>query len=451
MTEFDWKPEPAGQAIIDELVGSCVADCGPLATLADRMIHETGTRLENWLDFVEVPIDAALESRLADAGFQPVQIEGLEAAWEHPGAMFPTVVAGEVGARKVGIKVDSVADFAATHVVSNSRPIQGLPWGPVRLLNAFEGGGVDVVAVERHGSRGFVPGDSAGRTAVAIHHLECFRRRERRLARDESDAFDRLEELIDQAAAEVGVDATCDLFFYAEREYWERRNTAARVQKSRQDTLGLGWANHDHHTYRSSRAWFARAVRVLEKLGFEKRERFYAGAEAGWGAQVLEQPTCGITVFADVDLSPEEVEGDFSSEPLPEASELGTVGLWCALHGESILTAGMHHLECQFDFDALRDQLAGHGVRMMDPFTNMPVLRQAFTEGERWKVDEDRVRLLREKGLISAAQAENFLANGAVGSHLENLERHDGYKGFNQKGVSDIIARTDPRGARAGA
>ena len=34
---------------------------------------------------------------------------------------------------------------------------------------------------------------------------------------------------------------------------------------------------------------------------------------------------------------------------------------------------------------------------------------------------------------------------GAVGSHLENLERHDGYKGFNQHGVSDIIKRTDAR------
>ena len=34
---------------------------------------------------------------------------------------------------------------------------------------------------------------------------------------------------------------------------------------------------------------------------------------------------------------------------------------------------------------------------------------------------------------------------GAIGSHLENLERNDGYKGFNQHGVSDIISRTDPR------
>lgn len=449
--EFDWKPQPEGQAIVDGLLASCVADCGALADLGERMRHESGTRLADWIDFIEAPVDAGLEGRLRAAGFEAVSLAGVERAWEHPGAMFPTIIAGDVGLRRVGLKVDSVADFAAAHVIPNARRIEGVPWGPVRMLPAFEGGGVEVVAIERHGSRGFVPGTDAQRTVKALHHLECLRRRERRLGRDEVKAFDWLETLIDRAIADVGVDAACDIFFAAEREFWQRRNTAARVQSARQSLLGLGWANHDHHTYRSSRAWFARLVRVLEKLGFRKRERFYAGAEAGWGAQVLEQPVCRITVFADVDLSAEELAGDFSHDPLPERAELGTVGLWCALHGESILTAGMHHLECQFDFEALRDQLAGHGVKMMDPFTNMPVLRQAFTEGERWKVDEERVRMLREKGLITAAQADGFLTNGAVGSHLENLERRDGYKGFNQKGVSDIIARTDPRGARVGA
>ena len=451
MSEFDWRPEPEGQAILDELVGGCVADCDALAVLADRMVHETGTRLGCWLDFVETPVDGGLAGRLEAAGFVRVAVAGEERAWEHPGAMFPTITAGDVGGRKVGIKVDSVADFAAVHGVPNARRIDGVPWGPVRTLTAFEGGGVSVVAVERHGARGFVPGTDAQRTVRALHHLECLRRRERRLGRDEAEAFDWVETLLDRAIGDVGVDAACDLFFWSEREFWQRRNTAARVQKARQDLLGLGWANHDHHTYRSSRQWFSRMIGVLTKLGFRKRERFYAGSEAGWGAQVLEQPVCGITIFADVDMTAEEISGDFAENGFVEREELGTVGLWCALHGESILTAGMHHLECQFDFEALRDQLAGHGVRMMDPFTNMPMLRQAFTEGERWRVDEERVWLLRETGVISAAQADGFLTNGAVGSHLENLERRDGYKGFNQKGVSDIIARTDPRKARVGA
>src|SRR4029077_12779448 len=95
----------------------------------------------------------------------------------------------------------------------------------------------------------------------------------------------------------------------------------------------------------------------LLQLGFAKRERYYAGAEAGWGAQIMEQTAAGIVVFADVDLMPEETHLDFSTMKLPPAPRLGTVGLWVGLHGESLLEAGMHHLEARFDFPLLRDQL----------------------------------------------------------------------------------------------
>jgi hypothetical protein len=254
-------------------------------------------------------------------------------------------------------------------------------------------------------------------------------------------AFERLEEVLRL----VDRDAACELFFAEERRFWEARNRAAQVQKRRQDRLGLGWGNHDHHTFRSSRAHFADLMRFLEKLGFQKRERYYAGAEAGWGAQISEQPVAGIVVFADVDLMPEETQIDFSSQPLPPAPQLRTVGLWCGLHGDSFLQAGMHHLEARFDFARLRDQLAQQGVNTMKPFSDFEFLRQAFTEGERWPVRPERVARLRASGLISAEQAEQFRRDGAIGSHLENLQRKGGFKGFNQKSVSAIIAATDPR------
>jgi hypothetical protein len=34
---------------------------------------------------------------------------------------------------------------------------------------------------------------------------------------------------------------------------------------------------------------------------------------------------------------------------------------------------------------------------------------------------------------------------------MEILERNDGYKGFNQTGISEIITRTDPRRVQVGA
>ena len=52
---------------------------------------------------------------------------------------------------------------------------------------------------------------------------------------------------------------------------------------------------------------------------------------------------------------------------------------------------------------------------------------------------------LAAAGLITRAQCEQFIREGAIGSHLENLQRHGGFKGFNQKAVSAIIAATDPR------
>jgi hypothetical protein len=78
----------------------------------------------------------------------------------------------------------------------------------------------------------------------------------------------------------VGCDTAWHIVFAEERAFWERRNRAAQIQKRRQDRLGLGWANHDHHTFRSSRAHFVDLMRVLEKLGFERRERYHAGAQA---------------------------------------------------------------------------------------------------------------------------------------------------------------------------
>jgi hypothetical protein len=177
-------------------------------------------------------------------------------------------------------------------------------------------------------------------------------------------------------------------------------------------------------------------------LGFKRRERYYAGEEAGWGAQIVEQPIEGIIIFNDVDLNPDEVDVDFSRKPLPAQPKLGTIGLWCGLHGESFLEAGMHHLECRFDFALLRDQLAAENINTMKPFSDFPFLKQAFTEGERWPVGPRRAERLRSNGSITDNQFAEFTARGAI---LENLQRKGGFKGFNQDAVSIIIAETDPR------
>ncbi len=453
LKKFHWDPQPAAQAVVNAVLAEFMTRCPEAANLSERMLHETGTRFLDWVDYIALPRSPEFVAKLEQTGFTKHPVPGAPDAWQHDGAMFPRFVLDDDKTLRVGIKVESVADFVcAMHIHAlpdGKHDIKGEPLAQLRLVRAFHHGRGDKAAelwgVERHGYRGFeVPKPDAARTALAMKHAEHFRRRCRDFANDEQ-GFAHTNQLIDAAIRDLGVDFACDLFFAGERDYWQRRNRAGQVQKARQDRLGLGWANHDHHTYRSSREGFVPLVAMLEKLGFHCRERFYAGHEAGWGAQVLEQSVSGITIFADVDMSPEEILGDFSHIPMAPRAELGTVGLWCGLHGEAVLQAGMHHLECQFNWHALKDQLAAANIGTMDPFTTFPYLRQAFTEGERWPVAEARLHKLVDKKFITPAQANTFRGQGAIGSHLENLERNDGYKGFNQQGVSQIIAKTDPR------
>lgn len=450
LEQFRWETQPAAARWVSDVIERFAVDNPIIARLGHLLRDNTGTRLVDWVDHLALDSQQKqLERELSDVGFV-ADSSDVSAIWRHPRGIFPTVVLGS-GRIGLGIRVDSVEvgleRLPGWLEIANPADSQiiGEYGSPFRMARLVSRNGVELWLVERHGHQGFEEvKPRSGQVSAASRHLEAFRRRERRFAVP-ADGFRQASELFAAAANDLGTAWACAVFFQAEREYWQSRNRAGRVQYERQDRLGLGWANHDHHTYRSSRASFTHLIATLEQMGFQCRERFYAGSEAGWGAQVLEQPDCQLVIFADVDLSPEELSGDFAHEPLPQREHLGTVGLWCALHGEAFLEAGMHHLECQFDFDAARTQLAQEGIETMAPFTNFPFLRQAFTNGEMWPVDPPRIDRLVAEGRITAEQAERFRREGALGSHLEILERNEGYKGFNQTGVSDIISRTDPR------
>jgi hypothetical protein len=442
LTAFQWSRQPEAEAFLRGTVADFLERLPAAKSLADRMARETGTRFFDWIDLITLPDSPATRERLRAIGFSREDLPGEIAVLRNGAGMFPRVGLTPIVETRIAIKVDSVAEFLAINQIE--RAIEGRPFGVMRSASIVQDESHFLDVVERRGTWASAVSESSG-GLNAVEHLERFRMR-RRDFEDDAAGFEHTAMLVDMAVSELGPDRAAAQFFTAEREFWQRRNRAAQVQKARQDRLGLGWANHDHHTYRSSRVYFHRLIALFEKMGMECRERFYAGREAGWGAQVMENPRAGIITFNDVDLAPEEVLGDFAHEPLAARETLGTVGLWCGLHGEALLQAGMHHLECQFDFEALKIQLESeHGIAVMKPFTDFPYLRQAFTEGERWPVSPERVRRLRKTDLITAEQAEKFLSQGAIGSHLENLERNEGYKGFNQKGVSEIIAATDPR------
>ena len=444
---FDWPLANEAERLLRGYLGDFLGQNSLARGLAERFRQETGTDFFEWVDHLVVSPDE--KERLQAAGFAPdpgAETPHGEAVFEHPRATLPRVLVREgqkQGPSVIALRPESVAEFIAAHHLL-AEP-EGDPCSRYRRVVVAAENGTQLEAIERRAYRGFVPAPlESGELERIVKARELWRRRPRLFGSD-GEGIEVAKRTLSRVLGLVGRDLACQFFFEAERAYWESRNLAGRIQKHRQDRLGLGWGNHDHHTFRCSREHFVDLVEFLLKLGFVKRERYYAGAEAGWGAQISEQSAAGIVVFADVDLMPEETGIDFSVHKLPGAPRLGTVGLWVGLHGESLLEGGMHHLEARFEFDDLRAQLKASGVNMMKPFSDFPFLRQAFTEGERWPVRPERVERLLAGGLITAEQAGQFLKEGALGSHLENLQRHGGFKGFNQKSVSVVITATDPR------
>lgn len=435
-----WTTQPDAEAVLKALLARA-ASANPAITAFATRIHEAaGLRLRDILDHLVVPEDET--GALARAGWTA----GDDGVWRHRDGYFPDVLSGPQ--RIVAFRCESVAATLERH---GGGTIEGVPYGPLRRASLSEAGGVILRAVERNGYTGYdLPVVAPALIRAGRLHAQAFRARRRQFD-SVGQGLDHTEALVDAAVADLGAHWACDIWLRAERDYWMARCPAGQMQKARQDQVGLGWCNIDHHTYDSSRAHFRQTIRILEKLGYEMREMLYAGALAGWGSQILEQPVLRSTIFADVDLAPEEVDIDFAHDVLPPLDRHRRCGLWVAIHGESMLEAGLNHVAGMYDQSVLRDQLTGLGLRMMSPFSNFPFLYQELTEGNRLPVEPARIDALEAGGHISAEAAEDFRLNGVIALHLENLERNDGYKGFNKPGIDGVLRAIDPRANQAEA
>jgi hypothetical protein len=439
MEDFLWKRCKKAEKWVLTLLFEGVQQLPLLQAFAKSLVVETSSPLLAWTDSIILPEEEKYRKALKKIGYREEK-KGIS-FFRHPGAHLPPIFLAKE--RGIAIKVESAADFLLANGYSSK--IEGSENSPLRKVLIESRHKNKWWVVERRGSLGFSPiNESPSKAMLVLEAKEQWKIRPRHSADPLTD-FAAAFGWVDKYGSKIGKDRAAWIVLEVEREYWQIKNRAGQIQKCRQDRLGLGWGNHDHHTFRSSRVYFHHLVQFFERLGFYCRERFYAGKEAGWGAQVMENQSAGLVLFLDVDLTPEEVAVDFAHDVLEKTISLGTVGLWCALHGDSFLSAGMHHLEAQFSFETLTENLQKLGVKMMPPFSHFPYLKQAFTQGEMWPVKEERVRLLLKNKQITKSQAEKFLTEGALGSHLENLERKEGYKGFNQKNVSSIIKKTDPR------
>jgi hypothetical protein len=442
---FYWERHPEVEAFFLRYLNSYRGRNGFLADFENRLIRNTSSGILNWIDHILVGDGREVRRELMDLGFR-AQENAKADVFYHPGVMLPSVLLTHNSSKKregVALRVESIESFLRANGLEAD--IEGPAKAPCRRASINIEDGTAFRIVERRGTRDSHPAyPEDGYSEKYARGVESWKRLPRN-GSDEEKILDEMSGTVENLVASLGVGTAAHIVCECERDYWLARNSAGRAQKKRQDALGVGWGNHDHHTFRSSRRNFRKLIDLFLRLGFHKRERFYAGMEAGWGAQVMEHTGAGLALFLDVDLSPEEVDIDFSVRDLEEREALGTVGLWCALHGDSILKAGMHHLAARFDFERLTEDLAKQDIRFMAPFSDFSYLKQAFSAAEMWTVDPGRIRKLLDERRISSEEADKFLMHGSVGSHLENIERREGYKGFNRKNVSAIIRETDPR------
>jgi hypothetical protein len=451
-SEFDWQLYPELEQFLNQEIEFFLSRNQASRILHERMFSETSTRFFDWIDHIVLPESRIDEEFLVENGYrvnESLETTHEERVFTHPTSTFFPVLLTCRSGFEVALKPEKMDYFLLKY--QNCSNIEGKIQAPYRKVMINKQNEFVLSAVERRGYRGFRIQDDNGDYDVYAEVLERFTIRERYFKDDEEGSEYTLSLIKERLRNEaLSPERVTDAFFRAERLFWQRRDKAGQVQKTRQDQLGLGWGNHDHHTFRSSRRNFHLLIELFELLGFKTREQFYAGEAAGWGAQVLEHPICNLTIFADVDISIQEKNKDFAHKKMDSTEKLGTVGLWVALHGESILGGGMHHLAVLVDFEKTRRDLTNLGVKPMRPFSSFAFLQQAFVESERRPIKPERLNKLAQKGILDVNKRNNFEVNGAVSSHIEIIQRDQGFKGFNQDSVSAIIKNTDPRTYKGG-
>jgi hypothetical protein len=375
MTE--WLHSPGAEDFVARKVDQFVAAMPPVRALQADLAF-TNTRLVDWLDHLALADGAETQKQLAGLGFELDQVaaEPGDSVYYHPRALLPRVLLrAETGAAPgdvvaMAVQVENVSEFLEARQAGAM--VEGTPFGPYRRAGVWRWNGREFLAVERRGHRGFIPLRMP--PDYPLRYLHAFERWDTR-PRQFDDVHSGMAQTLALARTlvrEMGSGMAAWIALAAEHTYWQRRSRPRHTRLDHQDRLGMGWLNRNHYTFRSSRATFGALAQVLEALGFRPHARFHAGAEVGWGAQVLEQPACRVTVL--VDLAPDEVAGD--SEP--------RLDLWCTLHGESMLIAGLHHFIDRFVPVQTAGLMAEWDVKMMTPFASV---RRTMAQEQGWRAN----------------------------------------------------------------
>lgn len=444
---FLWRSYPKAQHFLEGQLSNFLVPAKASASSSDPFLEtlvlrdaaaECGLRFFDLLDYVRLAVPRSARMLIVQQGFIPQEFSQEPGRlYAHEEAIFPALYIEEVKSEKASAVLEIALKVEDLEQLQKKRKYSGSVSGEVessfrKMSWVGPRGSYRLTFVERKGHRNFLEGPKEDlKNLREVRYLfGPHRDTQIRPLEDVEAAFDRTFEIVEKAMTLVGRERAAYEWLQAEVRYWEQRNKAATLQGERQRALGLGWMNKDHMTYRNSKAMFPRTVELLSRLGFEKRERLHAEE---FTAQILENRALGVAAFVDVDPR--------------EKKEIGTVGLWVKVHGESLLIAGLHHMAARFDFVNVQEILGRHGITFRPPFSNFDELKQVFTEGEKRLIPERHAKRLYKNGFITQLQYQRYVTEGAIYTHLENIQRRNGFKGFNPQSV-DVTLRDTGKSLR---
>lgn len=363
--------------------GLFCADLPALAELESKITQRTGSPLLDWVDALHLVAEPRRRAEWIGLGWMPAEIGPDHEVLRFEGDELPPVVLHADLTARLDLRVQSIEAFLAAHGLAFNARVKGAPGSALRRAQWGQGGLRAFGVVERHGTTAFDHRRCPVSDPARLEHWSQVLRGRQRSHRDDEQGLLQLGEQLERIAAELGEGPAASLFLSVEREYWQWRNQAAQIQFRRQQGLGLGWGNHGKHIYRCSAALFDATQALFAKLGY-----VYKGDDNRKGnirRLELAHPASATRIVIETAL------GDL------EDTDVQGPGLWTALHGESLMQAGMHRL-CAVLHRARAGECVGGG--------------------DLWTVDPQRVRSLVQSGRIAQEAADELLERGAVGSKL---------------------------------
>ena len=337
---FVWTPQPEAARFVDEIIAAFYAACPPAARLAERMLDETGTRLADWIDHLGLADTPANVRGLQELGFEQIDADS-HCVWHHPGALFPTIHFDRQADSGLGIKVESVADFLAAQGLRR-HAIEGDRWLPCgrRGCSLRRRPSSGRRAARRNRARGrshrSLKCAQGARTGRSISPPPPALRLAKR--RDSSTPSNLIAAAVDGLGRESGLRSV----------FCRRARVLAAPQSGRpgaESAAGrararLGQPRPPHLS--------------LQPRAFHPVDRRFGATGLSMPRTILRRARCRLgragaraAGLRRRDLCrrrPDARRSQRATLPIsrsPPREQLGTVGLWCRLHGEAFL-AGRH-------------------------------------------------------------------------------------------------------------